>query len=70
MKWGINPSIWQRRFAWKPWKMIDGRWVWLEWVEVTGYVQNPDVTEKHAFNCRIASTSFAVRPITTQEPTR
>ena len=68
MVFGINPTEWQPRYAWKPVKLIDGRWAWLEWVEITGFVENPEIEPHTPFNCRIFSTSFCARLVRPQDP--
>ena len=42
MIWGVNKHNWEPWFAWRPVKMIDGLWVWLQKVERTTY-WNPKV---------------------------
>jgi hypothetical protein len=69
MVFGINPYVWQKRYAWRPWLTIHGQWVWMEWVEVTGFVENKDIKERTPFNCRLLSTSFCVRRLNEIEVT-
>lgn len=54
-------KVWRSHYAWRPVRMLDGRWAWLEWVEITGYVENPKIFEDDIFNMRLARTSFCAR---------
>lgn len=61
MKWGMNAHVWQRWFAWKPVRLVTGEMVWMEWVEVTGYVENPDIEIGTPSNMRILGATFCAR---------
>lgn len=54
-------SGWRRHFAWRPVKLIDGRRTWLEWVEISGFVENREIEPGTVFNVRLFGTSFCAR---------
>lgn len=60
MRWGVDDK-WRRKFAWRPVKLMNGRRVWLEWVEVARFVGNPEVPFLADFNVRPFSSSFVAR---------
>jgi hypothetical protein len=40
MRWGVQKTehTWRKWFAWRPVRLTDGVWVWLETVELTSYL--------------------------------
>lgn len=62
MTWGRDWRAWTPKFAWKPLRLVTGRFAWLQWVEVIQYSGNPYGATWH-FNCRLLGTNFVAREI-------
>jgi hypothetical protein len=61
MQWGVDKTTWHRWYAWRPVRLMNGKWVWLEYVERTSYF-NPEVAWNVSYNFRF-SGSFVCRGV-------
>jgi hypothetical protein len=54
MIWGCGDyrQGWVTWFAWYPTRLMDGRWAWLEFVDVTGYMCD-EISPKARFHMGI-----------------